>query len=128
MPLHATIELRDLRLPCDLGTYGPNDVVPDAHLLDLTLIIDPGLVLIEGDGMDKVFDYDPLVADITRLARDGHYETQEWLITRIVVACARYSQIQRLEAFLRKGPVLPDSGTLGVRLRVGQTELATLRH
>jgi hypothetical protein len=33
----ARIELRDLHLPVSIGTYGPGDVVPDAHVLDLTL-------------------------------------------------------------------------------------------
>ena len=88
-PLSACVELRDLQLNTDIGTYGPNDVVPDAHTLDLTLWIAPALVLIEQDGMDQVFDYDPLMADIDRLAADGHYETQERLITRIVHACTQ---------------------------------------
>jgi len=33
----AVIELRDLELKTDIGTCGPNDTRPDAHLLDLTL-------------------------------------------------------------------------------------------
>jgi dihydroneopterin aldolase len=86
--MSACVELRDLRLNTDIGTYGPKDVVPDAHTLDLTLWLSPALVLIAQDGMSHVFDYDPLVAEIDRLAGDGHYETQERIITRIVHACA----------------------------------------
>jgi hypothetical protein len=33
----AVIELRDLQLRTDIGTYGPLDTRPDIHLLDLTL-------------------------------------------------------------------------------------------
>jgi dihydroneopterin aldolase len=125
--LSACVELRDLRLNTDIGTYGPHDVVPDAHTLDLTLWLAPALVLIEQDDMAHVFDYDPLVAEIDRLAGDGHYETQERLITRIVHACAAYTQIEALDIALRKSPVRQGSGSLGVRLSVDAHTLNTLR-
>lgn len=125
--LSACVELRDLQLKTDIGTYGPNDVVPDAHTLDLTLWLAPALVLIEHDGMAHVFDYDPLVADIDRLAADGHYETQERLIMRIVHACAAYPAIEALEIGLRKSPVRQGSGSLGVRVSVDEKTLSALR-
>ena len=123
----ACVELRDLQLNTDIGTYDPSDVVPDAHTLDLTLWLAPALVLIEQDGMANVFDYDPLVADIDRLAADGHYETQERLITRIVHACAAYPAIEALEIGLRKSPVRQGSGSLGVRVSVDEKTLSALR-
>jgi dihydroneopterin aldolase len=127
VPLGACVELRDLRLNTSIGTYGPHDVVPDAHTLDLTLWIAPALVMIEQDGMDHVFDYDPLVADIDRLADDGHYETQERLVTRIVHACAAYPAIEALDIGLRKSPVRQGSGSLGVRVSVDAKTLSALR-
>ncbi|MBM3354442.1 MAG: dihydroneopterin aldolase, partial [Betaproteobacteria bacterium] len=42
----AVIELRDLQLKTDIGTYGPDDVKPDVHVLDLTLGIAVNQVLI----------------------------------------------------------------------------------
>lgn len=125
--MKSTIELKNLELEPSLGTYGPSDVVPDVHLLDLKLTIDPKLVLIDTDGMDRVFDYDPLIAEITRLANDGHYHTQERLMTRIVVACAAYEAIEAVELCLSKRPVLRDSGELGVRLYVQTEGLAEVR-
>ncbi len=125
--MYSTIELTDLKLNTDIGTYGAGDVVPSAHLLDLTLSIDPALVLIETDGMAHIFDYDPLIDEIDRLARDGHYETQERLITRIVAACAAQPQVNSVEIFLRKTPVIGKSGALGVRLVVDAEHLAQLR-
>tara|TARA_Y100001934_G_scaffold266129_1_gene345219 strand:+ start:169 stop:561 length:393 start_codon:yes stop_codon:yes gene_type:complete len=125
--LYSTIELTDLKLNTDIGTYGADDVIPSAHSLDLTLSIDPALVLIEKEGMAHIFDYDPLIAEVDRLARDQHYETQEGLITRIVAACATQPQINAVEVCLRKTPVIGDSGTLGVRLVVGAGQLAQLR-
>ena len=125
--MSACVELRDLRLNTDIGTYGPKDVVPDAHTLDLTLWLSPALVLIAQDGMSHVFDYDPLVAEIDRLAGDGHYETQERLITRIVHACAAYPEIEALDIALRKSPVHQGSGSLGVRLSVDARTLNSLR-
>lgn len=124
---NSTIELSDLHLTTDIGTYGPGDVVPDVHILDMTLTIDPSLALIDADGMDRVFDYDPLIRDIDRLARDGHYETQERLLSRIVKACAFYPQIQTVELCLSKTPVLNGTGRLGVRLSVGASGLAAFR-
>ena len=129
--MHSTIVLEGLELALDLGTYGPDDVKPDAHLLDLVLTIDPGLVLIPRDAMSYVFDYDPLVMEIDRLARERHYETQEWLITRIATACAAYGVIQGVEIKLYKRTVLRDeagrgSGTLGVTLTLDRDELNTL--
>ena len=70
MSRKASIELRDLKLQTQIGTYKTGDIIPDNHLLDLTLWIDPNLVLISEDKMSKVFDYDPLVLEITRLASD----------------------------------------------------------
>lgn len=124
---HGTIELRDLKLDTQIGTYGPKDVVPDAHYLDLTLSICPQLILIAEDRMSAVFDYDPLIAEIVRLARDGHYETQERLITRIIAAFATYPQIESAEIALRKWPVRSGSGTLGVRLFADSETLAGMR-
>ncbi len=127
MNLSSTIELRDLRIETDIGTYGPDDTVPDHHWLDLTLEIRPERVLIDTDGMDRVFDYDPLVVEIDRLAADGHYETQERLMTRIVQACAACPDVIGLEIGLRKTPVRQRSGSLGVRLRLDAAALAPWR-
>lgn len=123
----ATIELKDLILPAGIGTYGPSDTVPDAHVLNMTLSIDPNLVLVASDGMSNVFDYDPLIDTIYLVSRDCHYDTQEWLISRIAGACAAYTEITSIEVGLHKSPVRDGSGALGVRLKLNAKELADLR-
>ena len=123
----ACIELKDLKLQTQIGTYGPGAIIPKQHLLDLTLWIDPKLVLIAEDAMENVFDYDPLVIEINRLAGDGHYETQERLMTRIVQACSKYPEIESLEIGLRKLPVSAGSGSLGVRLSIDNVTLNNMR-
>lgn len=123
----ASIELRDLQLQTQIGTYAPGAVIPKEHLLDLTLWIDAKLVLISDDVMENVFDYDPLVVEIDRLAGDGHYETQERLMTRIIEACAKYSQIKAMDIGLRKLPVRSGSGSLGVRISVDSLTLNNYR-
>lgn len=123
----SCIKLRDLNLETQIGTYKPGDIIPDKHILNLTLWIDSSLVLIERDGMEYVFDYDPLILEINQLAQDGHYETQERLMTRIVGACANYLEIESLEISLRKSPVRFDSGSLGVHLYVDQATLASMK-
>lgn len=123
----ACIELKDLRLHTQIGTYAPGATIPDQHLLDLTLWISPKLILISEDLMDRVFDYDPLIIEIDRLAADGHYETQERLATRIIEACALYPEIESLEISLRKTPVRESSGVLGIKLYLDESSLTNLR-
>ena len=127
MTTNACIELKDLKLQTQIGTYGPGAIVPKQHLLDLTLWIDSKLILISQDVMENVFDYDPLVIEINRLASDGHYETQERLMTRITQACAQYSEIESLEISLRKLPVSAGSGSLGIRLSIDNATLNRMR-
>jgi dihydroneopterin aldolase len=123
----AVIELRDLVLKTDIGTYDPHDTRPDTHVLELTLGISADQVVIAKDGMAHVFDYDPLVVEIDRLAADGHYETQERLMTRIAQACASYPAILHMAIRLRKSPVRLGSGSLGVHLSLDEEATAALR-
>jgi dihydroneopterin aldolase len=123
----AVIELRDLQLKTDIGTYSPDDTVPDRHILDLTLGIAVDQVVIARDDMAHVFDYDPLILEIDRLAADGHYETQERLMTRIAGACAAHPAILHMEISLKKAPVRLGSGSLGVRLSLDEMSTAALR-
>ena len=123
----ACIELKDLRLNTQIGTYGSGTIIPDEHLLNLTLWINPKLILISEDLMTQVFDYDPLILEIDRLAADGHYETQERLVTRIVEACTRYSEIESLEISLMKTPVRESSGVLGIKLYLDESGLTDMR-
>jgi dihydroneopterin aldolase len=123
----ATVELRDLHLNTKIGTYGPNDVVPDAHILDLTLTIAPDLVQVDADEMARVFDYDPLIIQINQIAGNKKYETQEYLMTLIAKACADFDQILAIDIALRKQPVLAGTGSLGVRLSLGTEEMNALR-
>ncbi|MDP3406224.1 MAG: dihydroneopterin aldolase [Brevundimonas sp.] len=127
MTRNCTIELRDLELAVRIGTYGPGDVVPDCHLLDLTLTVARRLVLIDQDEMTLVLDYDPLIARIDQIARAAHYATQERVVTLIAKACAAHAEIEALDIYLRKHPVLAGTGTLGVRLGLDRDELTALR-
>jgi dihydroneopterin aldolase len=127
MPRQARIELRDLHLPVSIGTYGPDDVVPDAHVLNLDLTISPDLVQVTSDAMANVFDYDPLMAQIAAIARSRTFETQEYLMTLIVQACAAHHEITAVDISLRKHPVLGPTGSLGVRLILTAEDLAALR-
>ena len=126
-PGSAFIELRDLELKTGIGTYGPKDTKPDIHLLDLTLGIAVQQVVILQDGMENVFDYDPLIAEIDRLSAFCHYETQERLITRIAVACASHPAIKTIEISLKKVPVRMGNGSLGIRLTLDKSETDRLR-
>ena len=126
--MRARIELTDLILNIEIGSYSSKDIVPDKHILDLALLIDPKLVLIDEDEMDRVFDYDPLILEIQRKAEEMRYESQERFITRIVDECVRYREIKSIEVFLRKTPILGLSGELGVRLEVEEPDLINLRN
>jgi len=123
----AIIKLRDLQLKTDIGSYASKDARPDAHILDLTLGISVDQVVIAQDGMGNVFDYDPLILEIDRLAADGHYETQERLITRIACACAAHLAIKHMTISLKKSPVRAGSGSLGVCLKLDEIATEALR-
>lgn len=125
--MRANIELLNLVLNIHIGSYTKSDVVPDKHILDILLSINPELVLINDDKMDRVFDYDPLIRAIQRMAAEMHYETQERFITRIVDICAREEEIMDVEIFLRKSPVCGSSGELGVRLKINELDLKALK-
>lgn len=128
MQAQAFIEIRDLKIGAQIGTYGPQDMIPRNHILDLKFTVAHELVLIADDSMEYVFDYDPLVTEIHRLAQACFYETQEKLITLIVNACAQYAQIQTLTINLRKSPVYRGTGSLGVSLIIDHAYLQKLRH
>lgn len=125
MTRQARIVLRNLHLPCKIGHYPAEVVAPDLHLLDLVLSIAADQVLVSADVMSQVFDYDPLLHEIGQLAVAQHYTTQEYLLTRIVRACAAYPQITALEVQLHKSPVL--GGSAGVQLVLGADDLGRLR-
>ena len=126
MACASKIVLKDLSLTTNIGSYGPNEVIPKEHILDMNLQIAPDLVLIENDGMEFVFDYDPLITTIESLARERHYHTQEYLLTRIVQACAKYTEIEGVTLNLRKSPV-SNNGALGVEISVDKEYLDTAR-
>lgn len=127
MKTNAFVELFDLELVTEIGTYGPSDIEPDVHLLNLILEIDTRQVLVSSDEMKHVFDYDPLITEIDRLAGLEKYETQEFLMTRIAHACADYSEIKAIEMSLRKAPVRSGNGTLGIRLSLDEAATNKLR-
>ena len=126
--MQSTIELFDFELNVDIGTYKDDEILPEKHILDLTLLIDPSLVIIEKDKMDDLFDYDPLIKGINALSREVHYETQERLITLIVKECSAYDEIKGLDLLLSKSPVSKSRGKLGVRIILDEKDLNILRH
>lgn len=125
--LIGAINLKNIRVDAAIGTYGPDDIVPDVQLLDLILQTSSTLILIAEYGMAGVFDYDPLLAEIDQLARDCSYETEERLVTRIVSAGAAYPQIEALEVALSKKLAPGSAGSVGVRLALDAAALATMR-
>lgn len=129
--LLSTIEFVDLPVKARIGIFAADDPDPYEHRLDLTLTLDPKLVLITQDGMNHVFDYDPLLEQIDRISQDHHYETQEMLASHIVLCCATFEQIERVEIHLKKfrsnrSGGTP-SGTIGVRICVNGDDLEILR-
>ena len=125
--MRANIELTNLDLDIQIGSYTESDVVPDKHILDIVLSINPELVLIDEDKMDRVFDYDPLIGAIQQMAAEMHYETQERFLTRIADMCAKEEEIMDVEIFLRKFPVSGSSGELGIRLKINELDLNALK-
>ncbi len=126
MDYQSSVKLRGLSLNCDIGSYGINEVVPEKHRLDMELLVEKNLILIEEDKMANVFDYDPLVEEITQISLSGKFNTQEKLITLILKACMKYHQIKAVSLFLYKTPVRED-GELGIAVNISEQELEKLR-
>ena len=126
MAYQSSVKLRGLSLNCDIGSYGINEVVPNKHRLDMELLVEKNLILIEEDEMANVFDYDPLVEEITQISLSGKFNTQEKLITLILKACLKYHQIKAVSLFLYKTPVRED-GELGITVNISEQELEKLR-
>ena len=118
---YAQIRLNDLTLPCSIGAYETEDIVPGAHVLDLVLYLDKSWVVIDADQMDRVFDYDPLIRKILQIAAADKYETQEYLMALMFQCCFEHTEIQAAELFLRKSPVR-DNGSLGVQVTLTRDE------
>jgi dihydroneopterin aldolase len=125
MTVPAQIEFQNLHLPCVIGHYAPGTIAPNTHVLDLLLNVTRELLQVEADDMALVFDYDPLLAKINQIARAQHYTTQEYLLSRIVMACMAYPQILSVDARLRKAPV--QGGSIGVRMALSAADVAALR-
>ena len=121
MTKHAQIRLNDLTLPCTIGTYEADDIIPDAHVLDMVLYLDKSWVVIDADQMNRVFDYDPLISKILQIAATEKYETQEYLMSLIFQCCFVHAEVHAAELFLRKSPVR-DDGSLGVQVTLTRAE------
>ena len=126
MTKHAQIRLNDLTLPCSIGTYDTDDIIPDAHVLDMVLYLDKSWVVIDADQMDRVFDYDPLIRKILQIAAAEKYETQEYLMSLIFQCCFAHAEVHAAELFLRKSPVR-DDGSLGVQVTLTRAEFEDTR-
>jgi dihydroneopterin aldolase len=126
MTKHAQIRLNDLTLPCSIGTYGTDDIIPNAHVLDMVLYLEKSWVVIDADQMDRVFDYDPLIRKILQTAAADKYETQEYLISLIFQCCFEHIEVHAAELFLRKSPVR-DDGSLGVQVTLTRAEFEHIR-
>lgn len=131
MSLRGTVELSDVPVKAQIGTFASGEQDPYEHQLDLTLVVDPALVLVEQDGMQHVFDYDQLLEQIHAVSQNKRYETQEILASHIVRCCARFEQIQGVEICLKKlrpnGSGGSVCGKIGVRVIVTGEDLAALR-
>lgn len=126
MTKHAQIRLNDLTLPCTIGTYEADDIIPDAHVLDMVLYLDKSWVVIDADQMNRVFDYDPLIRKILQIAATEKYETQEYLMSLIFQCCFVHAEVHAAELFLRKSPVR-DDGSLGVQVTLTRAEFEGMR-
>ena len=126
MTKHAQIRLNDLTLPCGIGTYEADAIIPDAHVLDMVLYLDKSWVVIDADQMNRVFDYDPLISKILQIAATEKYETQEYLMSLIFQCCFVHAEVHAAELFLRKSPVR-DDGSLGVQVTLTRAEFEDMR-
>ena len=124
--MYSYIELKNLPLDAKIGEQD-HENTQYRHYLDLKFSIETGYVLLKSDHMQKVYDYDPLVANIKKLASSVNFQTQEYLTNCILNLCLEEKKIMDLEIFLYKKSATGSLGSLGVRLLISSTEMSSLR-
>ena len=131
MTLSSSIELTGVPIKAQIGIFEAGGADPYEHTLDLKLEIDSALVFIERDGMQNVFDYDPLLESIHQISQNKHYETQEMLASLIVRCCAAFKEIRAVEICLKKFRANGHGGTvcgmIGVTIQLSAQDFAALR-
>ena len=123
----ATIELTDLQLSACIGEHSAAEILPEIHILDLVLTVNPDLVCTDIDKMSDVFDYDPVLDQIYILTKGKRYETQEYLISLIARSCAHFKEVIKVDVSIKKMSKGAVNGKLGVRLVLDEEGLKRLR-
>ena len=123
----ATIELTDVQLSACIGEHSADEILPEIHILDLVLTVNPDLACTAIDKMSDVFDYDPVLDQIYRLTKGKRYETQEYLISLIARSCAHFREVIKVDVSIKKMSKGAVKGKLGVRLVLDEGGLKRLR-
>jgi dihydroneopterin aldolase len=110
-----TIRIRELRVPCVIGTTESERARRQEVLLDVTLHV--GLAAAgRSDRLEDTVDYGELAARLTALVGSSSFHLLEALAEAVASDCLRDPRVSRVEVQLDKPRAVPLAGSAAVRI------------
>jgi dihydroneopterin aldolase len=110
-----TIRIRELRVPCHIGTTEPERARLQEVSLDITLHV--GLAEAgRSDRLEDTVDYGELAARLTALVGSSSFHLLEALAEAVASDCLRDPRVSRVEVQLDKPRAVPLAGSAAVRI------------
>lgn len=123
--MKAEIFLRDLALPCFIGIHDFERGVRQRMRFNFTLEVDQLVPLRDDIGL--VIDYDYLRLGAQQLVADRVFDTQEYLLGKLVDIAFSHPRVQAVTVETCKPDVYPDAAGVGCRLQLSREEWQQLR-
>jgi dihydroneopterin aldolase len=109
------ITVRDLRVPCFIGTTEEERARKQEVVVSFTLWLD----LRRAGGSDRLedtVDYGELAARVTALLEASSFQLLEALAEQVASACLRDPRVHRVEVEAQKPRAVPLAASAGVRI------------
>jgi FolB domain-containing protein len=108
--------IKGLRLKASIGIFPEEYERKQDIQIDLIMDIN---TLNDMDGYDKsnILRYDHVVADITKLIAESHFELVETLAETIAEACFVYETLEQVDITVLKLEAIEETTSVGVRLQ-----------
>ena len=123
--MKAEIFLRDLALPCFIGIHDFERGVRQRMRFNFTLEV--ARLVPPRDEIALVLDYDYLRHGAQALVADRVFDTQEYLLGKLVDIAFAHPAVLAVTVETCKPDVYPDAGGVGCRLQLRREEWQQLR-
>lgn len=121
----AEIFLRDFVFDCFIGIHDFERGV--RQRMQLNIVLEVARMVPPRDDIALVLDYDYLRLQTLALVKDRVFETQEYLLGKVVDIAFGHPAVSGVLVETCKPDVYPDSAGVGCRLRLSRDEYQALR-